>query len=131
VSLDPTFNDPGYLLGRLFATYEYAQTQALGGAVNATIRDQYYGTASATPRAVFPLLQRKATHHLARLRKDRPGLAVNLDRDIGEIFELAEPEKLFTPTLTAQRQALFAIGYYHQRNKFFRPKEAATAEAMS
>jgi len=131
VSLDPTYKDPGYLLGRLFATYEYAQTQALGGNVNATIRDQYYGTASATPRAVFPLLQRKATHHLARLRKDKPGLAVNLDRDIGEIFELAEPEKLFTPTLTAQRQALFAIGYYHQRNKFFRPKEAATAEAIS
>lgn len=130
VSLDPANKDPGYLLGRLFATYEYAQTQALGGNVNATIRDQYYGTASATPRAVFPLLQRKATHHLARLRKEKPGLAVHLDRDIGEIFELAEADKLFAPTLTAQRQALFAIGYYHQRNKFFRPKEAATADAQ-
>ena len=60
-------------------SYEYAQTQALGGKVNATIRDQYYGTASATPRAVFPTLQRKLNHHLSRLRKDRPGLAVNLD----------------------------------------------------
>lgn len=131
VSLDPTLKDPGYLLGRLFATYEYVQTQALGGNVNATIRDQYYGTASATPRAVFPILQRKATHHLSRLRKDKPGLAVNLDKDIGEIFELAEAEKLFTPTLTAQRQALFAIGYYHQRNKFFRPRDEAKADANS
>lgn len=131
VSLDPTNKDPGYLLGRLFATYEYVQTQALGGNVNATIRDQYYGTASATPRAVFPILQRKATHHLSRLRKDKPGLAVNLDKDIGEIFELAEAEKLFTPTLTAQRQALFAIGYYHQRNKFFRPRDEAKADANS
>jgi len=129
VSLDPTLNDSGYLLGRLFATYEYAQMQALGGNVNATIRDQYYGTASATPRAVFPLLQRKATHHLSRLRKDKPGLAVNLDKDIGEIFELAEAEKLFTPTLTAQRQALFAIGYYHQRNKFFRTRDEAKTDA--
>ena len=110
MSLDPKNDDSGYLLGRLFATYEYAQTQALGGKVNATIRDQYYGTASATPRAVFPLLQRKATHHLSRLRKDSPGSAKFLDSKIGEIFELAEPESLFVPTLSAQRQALFAIG---------------------
>lgn len=125
VSLDPGNDDPGYLLGRLFATYEYAQTQALGGNVNATIRDQYYGTASATPRAVFPLLQRKTTHHLAKLRKEKPGLSVNLDRKIGEIFELAAPEALFAPTLSAQRQALFAIGYYHQRNDFYRSREEA------
>ena len=53
VSLNPQNNDPGYLLGRLFASYEYAQTQALGGKVNATIHDKYYGTASATPRRFF------------------------------------------------------------------------------
>ena len=131
VSLDVENRDSGYLLGRLFAAYEYAQTQALGGAVNATIRDQYYGTASATPRAVFPLLQRKATHHLSRLRKDKPGLAVNLDRRIGEIFELADPESLFVPTLSAQRQALFAIGYYHQRNDFYRRKDHARGDVTA
>lgn len=129
VSLDPENKDSGYLLGRLFATYEYTQTQALGRNVNATIRDQYYGTASATPRAVFPLLQRKATHHLSRLRKVKPGLAINLDRKIGEIFELAEPEALFAPTLSAQRQALFAIGYYHQRNDFYRRKDDTHGDA--
>ena len=68
-------------------------------------------------------LQRKATHHLSRLRKDKPGLAVNLDRRIGEIFELADPESLFVPILSAQRQALFAVGYYHQRNDFYRCKD--------
>ena len=127
VSLDPEYKDSGYLLGRLFATYEYAQTQALRGKVNATIRDQYYGTASATPRAIFPLLQRKATHHLSKLRKEKPGLAVNLDRKIGEIYELADPDGLFVATLSSQRQALFAIGYYHQRNDFYRAREATAA----
>lgn len=121
VSLDPTNRDPGYLLGRLFAAYEYAQTQALPG-LNATIRDKYYGTASASPRAVFPLLQRTATHHLAKLRKEKPGLATTLDRRIGEIFELAEATRLFVPTLPAAHQALFAIGYYHQKNDFYRPR---------
>ncbi|MGJ0393557.1 MAG: type I-C CRISPR-associated protein Cas8c/Csd1 [Methylocystis sp.] len=125
VALDPENDDPGYLLGRLFATYEYAQTQALGGNVNATIRDQYYGTASATPRSVFPLLQRKATHHLSKLRKEKPGLAVKLDRKIGEICEHANADSLFPPTLNPRRQALFAIGYYHQRNDFFRAREDA------
>jgi CRISPR-associated protein Csd1 len=129
VSLDVENRDSGYLLGRLFAAYEYAQMQALGPRVNATIRDQYYGTASATPRSVFPLLQRKATHHLSRLRKDKPGLAVNLDRRIGEIFELADPDSLFVPTLSAQRQAMFAVGYYHQRNDFYRRKEEQRADA--
>lgn len=127
VSLDPANTDPGYLLGRLFAAYEYVQTQALGGKVNATIRDQYYGTASATPRAVFPALQRKVTHHLARLRKDRPGSYVFADSKIGAIFEMADPDKLFLPTLSAQQQALFAVGYYHQRNDFYRGKDDAAA----
>lgn len=128
VSLDPAKTDPGYLLGRLFAAYEYVQTQALGGKVNATIRDQYYGTASATPRAVFPALQRKAAHHLARLRKDRPKSYVFVDNKIGAIFELADPDRLFLPTLSAQQQALFAVGYYHQRNDFYRGKDDAAAE---
>ena len=129
VALDLDNDDPGYLLGRLFATYEYAQRQALGGNVNATIRDQYYGTASATPRSVFPLLQRKTTHHLAKLRKEKPGLAVNLDRKIGEICELADGDAMFPSTLNPKRQALFAIGYYHQRNDFYRTRDDATASS--
>jgi CRISPR-associated protein Csd1 len=128
VSLDLENRDPGYLLGRLFAAFEYAQTQALGGSVNATIRDKYYGTASATPRAVFPLLQRTATHHLSRLRKDKPRRARWLDDQIGQIIDLAEPEKLFVSTLTAQRQALFAIGYYHQKSEFYRRKDKSAVE---
>jgi CRISPR-associated protein Csd1 len=123
VSLDPQNNDPGYLLGRLFAAYEYVQRQALPG-VKATIRDKYYGTASATPRAVFPVLQRGSTHHIAKLRKDKPGFARSLDRKIGEIFDLADPDKLFVPTLTAQKQAMFAVGYYHQLSDFYRRKDA-------
>ena len=62
------------------------------------------------------------------LRKDKPGLAVNLDRRIGEIFELADPDSLFVPTLSAQRQAMFAVGYYHQRNDFYRRKEEQRAD---
>ncbi|MBV5263910.1 type I-C CRISPR-associated protein Cas8c/Csd1 [Pinisolibacter aquiterrae] len=126
VALDINERDSGYLLGRLFAAYEYAQTQALPS-LNATIRDKYYGTASASPRAVFPLLQRSATHHLAKLRKEKPGLATVLDRRIGEIFDVADPRALFVPTLNAARQSMFAVGYYHQKNDFYRPRSDASA----
>lgn len=121
VSLDPTNVDPGYLLGRLFACFEYAQKQALGGKVNATIRDKYYGAASATPRSVFPILQRNAMNHLAKLRKE--GHEARVDQAISAIYECAAPDKLFVATLTMERQALFAVGYYHQQNFFYKPKK--------
>ncbi len=123
VSLDPTNVDPGYLLGRLFACFEYAQKQALGRNVNATICDKYYGAASATPRSVFPILQRNAMNHLSRLRKDRPGAHRYIDNAITQIYGGAAPDKLFVPTLSMDAQALFAIGYYHQKNAFYTKKE--------
>ena len=126
VSLDPTNADPGYLLGRLFACFEYAQTQALGGKVNATICDKYYGAASATPRSVFPILQRNAMHHLSRLRKDRTGTHRYIDNTIAQIYECAAADALFVPTLDMDHQALFAIGYYHQKNAFYTPRNAGT-----
>jgi CRISPR-associated protein Csd1 len=72
MSLDPSNKNPGYRLGRLFAVYEYAQVNAHDGRLNTTIRDQYYGAASATPRTVFAVLDRKFVHNLATLRKE-PG----------------------------------------------------------
>ena len=58
VAFDPDNRNKGYVLGRLFAVYEQAQTAALGRNVNATIKDKFYGSASATPRNVFALLER-------------------------------------------------------------------------
>src|SRR3546814_15601566 len=48
MSLKRDHDNPGYQLGRLFAVYELAQRSA-PGRVNATIRDKYFGAASATP----------------------------------------------------------------------------------
>jgi CRISPR-associated protein Csd1 len=117
VSLDTSNDDPGYLLGRLFATLENVQRMALGKQINATIRDRYYGAASATPAGVFPVLLRNTQHHLSRLRKDRPGLAVNLEKQIGEIIDLLG--STFPKTLRIEAQGHFAIGYYHQTQARF------------
>jgi CRISPR-associated protein Csd1 len=132
VALDPACTDQGYLLGRLFALYEQVQTAALGFGVNATIKDKYYGAASAQPRKVFHMLESGSANHLSKLGKQKPGLKVNLEKQIGAIMDLMEPaQDPFPASLPNRSQALFGLGYYHQRNEFFRradkskPQDAA------
>lgn len=123
VSLDKEASNPGYRLGRLFAVLESAQRNALGTQVNATIRDRYYGAASATPTSIFPMLLRNTQNHLAKVRKERPGLAHNLEREIGEIIGGLGSQ--FPRSLKLEDQGRFAIGYYHQSQaRFSRNAEA-------
>ncbi|MDR1968177.1 MAG: type I-C CRISPR-associated protein Cas8c/Csd1 [Burkholderiaceae bacterium] len=128
VGLDIQSLNPGYRLGRLFAVLENVQRNALGGQINATIRDRYYGAASATPAAVFPVLLRNTQNHLGRLRKDKPGLAVNLEKQIREIVDgLSER---FPRSLRIEDQGRFAIGYYHQSQARFAGKDATDPDTQ-
>ncbi|MGD9919438.1 MAG: type I-C CRISPR-associated protein Cas8c/Csd1 [Paenirhodobacter sp.] len=129
VALDPANTNRGYILGRLFAVYEEVQRAALGGSVNATIKDKFYGAASASPQKVFRTLDAGAQNHFSKLRKLSPGRAVNLEKLIGAITELMDPAADPIPaTLNAAEQALFGIGYYHQRSDFFRKHDDKTPE---
>lgn len=124
VSLDPANREPGYLLGRLFAVYEQIQSAALGHNVNATIKDKFYGAAAAQPRKIFRTLDAGSANHLSKIGKQKPGLRVNLEKAVGAIMELMSPgEDPFPASLPDKSQALFGLGYYHQRNEFFRKSE--------
>lgn len=126
MGLDRSNLNPGYRLGRLFAVLESVQRAALGREINATIRDKYYGAASATPASIFPLLIANANHHLSRVRKDQKGgLAFSFERDIGDILS-AFGDSL-PRSLRIEDQGRFAIGYYHQR--FGSKSDAAQVEA--
>lgn len=120
VSLDPEYPDAAYQLGRMFAVLEIAQRMALGK-VNATIRDRYFGAASATPASVFPLLLRGVQSHLGKLRKQGKGGWI--EREIESITDHLPPE--LPRSLRLEAQGRFAIGYYHQRKAQFagRPAE--------
>jgi CRISPR-associated protein Csd1 len=65
VSLDENNADIPYLLGRLFASLERLQGDALGD-VNATIRDKFFASSSATPATAFPRLLRLSMHHASK-----------------------------------------------------------------
>lgn len=133
VALDPENKNRGYLLGRLFALYEEIQRAALGGKVNATIKDKFYGSASATPRKVFAVLNRGSASHLAKIRKSSPGREVNLDKQLRAVMDMMEPSSEvgkdpFPVALNAQEQAWFGLGYHHQRSEFFNKTSETTPE---
>lgn len=121
VSLNEEWTDTAYLLGRLFATLEKVQQDAASGAkLNATIRDRYFGAASATPRSVFPVLLRLAQHHIAKA--EYGGIA---DRQIEAIVGKLDS---FPAHLNLEEQGNFVLGYYHQRQDFYRKRSAETQE---
>jgi CRISPR-associated protein Csd1 len=130
VALDPNNENKGYILGRLFAVYEEVQRAALGGNVNATIRDKFYGSASSTPQKVFRTLDAGSQNHFSKLRKQSPGRAVNLEKLVTTITDLMDPNNDPIPAaLSSAEQALFGIGYYHQRSDFFRKRKERDDDA--
>lgn len=130
VALDSENKDKAYRLGRLFAVYERLQEEAgVGGeTINSTIRDKYYGAASANPRSVFPILDRMCGHHLKKLAQVRAQRAAYFHRLIGEIIWELDPGTAFSGQMSFEDQGRFAIGYYHQRQSFFQKKDAAATE---
>lgn len=121
VSLNKENTDQGYVLGRLFATLVKLQKDALG-ATNSTIM-RFYGAASSTPITVFANLMRLHQHHLEKLRKEKPGMAVNYEKLISEIQGKIDDIKGYPAHLSLAEQGKFAIGYYQQRQDFFKTKE--------
>lgn len=114
MSLDKESTNIAYRLGRLFAILEKAQRDAIPGA-NATIKDRYYSSASATPRVVFPQLLRLAQHHIQKAEYG--------GRSDKMIEEVMQGINTFPPHLSLDEQGMFAIGYYHQRNALFTKSE--------
>jgi CRISPR-associated protein Csd1 len=114
VSLDQENENIGYRLGRLFAVLEKIQEDANPG-LNATIRDRYYGAASANPTTAFPQLLKLKNHHLKKL--DKPAWVGAHEKRLTDIFS-GIPTSL-PHHLRMEDQARFAIGYYHQRQALY------------
>ena len=114
MSLDRESTNIAYRMGRLFAVLEKAQKDAIPGA-NTTIKDRFYGSASATPSVVFPQLLRLAQHHLQKAE-----YGGRTDKMIEEIIQGIHK---FPTHLSLDDQGMFAVGYYHQRQAFYAKSE--------
>ena len=121
--------DQGYVLGRMFAVMERAQTAAVGD-VNATIKDRFIGSAAATPGRVFPSLLRNHQNHMAKLRKNSAGLCIKFEKEMDAITKLMDEDPFFPSALNSTEQGNFYIGYYQEREFLWQSKsnDEATSE---
>lgn len=101
--------EPAYHCGRLLAVLSLLQTRALGD-VGAGVVQRFYGATSQAPALTFGRLLAGSQHHLNKL--DSPGLRHWFESLIGEIVTSVGPS--FPKSLSLEKQALFALGYYQQ-----------------
>lgn len=117
VSLNPDSTNVPYNLGRLFSVLEAVQSAANPG-INATIKDKYFNSASATPAIVFPSLLNLAQKHLKKLDT---GLRTHYDKQITAL--LSKLGEHYPPRMNLPQQGSFQLGYYHQTQSRFEKKE--------
>lgn len=119
--LDTTNKAPAYVCGKIFAVLESIQRAALGKDINAGIRERYFSFASTNPSPAFGRLMKMSQNHLTKLKGEKAGLAVILDKELQELFCSINE---FPPVFSLEEQGQFAIGYYHQKqNTFNRAKQ--------
>jgi len=111
-SLDEDLHHPAYVCGRLLAVYDRLQ-YAAQGAVNVTVADRYYSMASTLPQVGFVKLENFSKAHLKKLRRDNPGAAVNIEREISELMGRLGAK--FPASFDIEGQGRFAIGLHHQK----------------
>lgn len=129
MSLDGSIVDVGYLLGRLFAAIERIQENAAPG-INTTVREKFFSVASATPARAFPVILRNAQYGLGKIRKENAGRGIFFDKLIQDIVSKIEAASGFPASMNMEKQAMFVLGYYQQRQALFSKKEVALEVGM-
>lgn len=115
-ALDSGQTNPAYLCGRLLAIYDQLQFQAQGD-LNTTVADRYYSLASTNPTAAFPRVDDLGQKHLRKLRREKRGTMVAIEREIQQVHQLLANQcgARFPGPLDLENQGRFAIGFHHQR----------------
>lgn len=117
----------GYLCGRLFAVYEYAQERSLkdeGG--KSTLRDRFFSSALTRPQTTFIELSKILNYYYSKIMNQ--SLVKRLKKTEYEIIEKFDSNG-FPLTLNKDDQGRFVIGYYHQRGDFeYKPQNESDSE---
>jgi CRISPR-associated protein Csd1 len=114
--LDSENTNAAYVCGRIFAVLESIQRAALGKEINAGIRERFFSFASTNPSPAFGRLMKMSQNHLTKLKGEKAGLAVILDKELAGLFSKINE---FPAVFSLEEQGQFAIGYYHQKQDTF------------
>ncbi len=106
-----------YVCGQVFAKLEAIQKAALGD-LNAGIRERYFTYAMTLPSAAFGRLFDLNSKHYTKLKNEKPGLAITLDKELQELCRDINISNL-PVTFKLEEKGQFAIGYYHQKQAQF------------
>ncbi len=106
-----------YICGLIFAKLESIQYAALGD-INAGIRERYFTYAMTSPAAAFGRLFDLSSKHYKKIKNEKPGLAIILDKELQNLVKNVDINKL-SATFSLEEKGQFAIGYYHQRQSQF------------
>lgn len=117
----------GYLCGRLFAVYEYAQEISLkaeGG--KSSLRDRFFSSALTRPQTTFIELSKILNYYYSKIRSQ--SLVKRLKKTEYEIMDKFDSNG-FPLTLNKDDQGRFVIGYYQQRGDFeYKPQNESDSE---
>lgn len=116
IMLNTQNKDGAYNCGRLFAALEMIQQKALPG-INTTIKDKFFSSACSTPYLVFPRLLKLSQSHLGKLDK---GTTIFYEKQLQEI--MSNLGDTFPKAMSMEKQGMFILGYYQQRESFFEKK---------
>lgn len=110
--------ESAYNCGRLFAVLEMIQRNALGKNVNATIKDKFFSSACSTPYLAFPRLLKLTQNHLGKMTSE--GTKIYYEKMLAEI--MGNLGDTFPKALNMEKQGMFILGYYQQKEVFFTKK---------
>ena len=106
-----------YVCGQIFAKLESIQYAALGDR-NAGIREKYFTYTMTSPAAAFGRLFNLNSKHFTKVKGEKPGLAITLDKELQELCKDVDIQS-FPSIFLLEEQGQFAIGYYHQKQAQF------------
>ncbi|MCM3922082.1 type I-C CRISPR-associated protein Cas8c/Csd1 [Frankia sp. AiPs1] len=135
--LDPDSHDPAYVAGRIFAQLEtiqyYAARVGRGkeDRLNATFADRHLAGAIANPTIALIEGQKLAQPWLKKIGRGQPGVAVNLRRQLSDLFDLLDGAAGLPGRAQLDEQARFILGYHHHRADSIRRGMAANAAKTS
>lgn len=118
--LDDSYPSAAYHLGRLLAVLDDIQHAVMRA--NTTLVDRFYGSMSTTPYAVMGRLIQGSQAHLQKLRKENKFRHDEKQDLLQSVMVKLQPRDVPQRPLNIKEQALFSLGFYHQK--------AALAEQM-
>ncbi|MEV0648293.1 type I-C CRISPR-associated protein Cas8c/Csd1 [Phytomonospora sp. NPDC050363] len=126
---------PGFIAGRLFASYEYLQWAASNPArkgtddkptradgVNTTFTHKYFAGAMTNPQRALTAGARLAPAWLKNIQRHSPARSVWITRQLDELTDQLAHAGGAHRTAMAAQQHHFVLGYHHQRHARFAPK---------